>query len=72
MVLVMVVPTFAPMIMGMAFSRVIEPEATRATAKEVVVELLCIIAVISKPIKRPVNGLEVASIIVSAATDPRC
>lgn len=40
MVLVMVVPTLAPIIMGMALSKVIEPEATKATTMAVVVELL--------------------------------
>ena len=40
MVLVIVVPTFAPIMMGMALSMVIEPEATNATTIAVVVELL--------------------------------
>ena len=40
MVLVIVVPTLAPMMMGMALSMVIEPEATKATTMAVVVELL--------------------------------
>ena len=70
--LVMVVPTFAPMIMGTAPSNAIEPEATRATTMEVVAELLCIIAVMSNPMKRPVKGFEVARIMVSAAVSPRC
>lgn len=39
-VLVMVVPTLAPMIMGIALSIVIEPDATNATTIAVVVELL--------------------------------
>lgn len=39
-VLVMVVPTFAPMMIGMALSNVIDPEATKATTNAVVVELL--------------------------------
>src|SRR5688572_12237025 len=72
MVLVMVVPTLAPMIMGMALSMVMDPEATNATTMAVVVELLWIMAVMSRPMNNPVNGLEVARIIVSAAVLPRC
>lgn len=72
MVLVMVVPTFAPIITGVAFSRVIEPEATNATVSEVVVELLCNIAVISKPMNNPVNGFAVATTIVSITFFPKC
>lgn len=60
MVLVIVVPTLAPMIIGMALSSVIDPEATNATTSAVVVELLWIMAVISKPMKSAVNGFEVA------------
>lgn len=40
MVLVIVVPTFAPIIIGIALSMVMEPEATSATTIAVVVELL--------------------------------
>ena len=40
MVLVMVVPTLAPMMIGTAPSIVIEPDATRATTIEVTAELL--------------------------------
>lgn len=72
MVLVMVVPILAPIIIGMALSKAIEPEATSATTIAVVVELLWIIAVISSPMKRPVKGLDVARIMVSAADLPRC
>lgn len=68
----MVVPTLAPMMIGMALSNVIEPEATNATTSAVVVELLWIMAVISKPINNAVNGLDVAWIIVSAADLPMC
>lgn len=39
-VLVIVVPTFAPMMIGMALSMVMEPDATSATTNAVVVELL--------------------------------
>lgn len=70
--LVMVVPTFAPMMMGTAPSSVMAPEATSATTIDVVAELLWMIAVISNPMKRPVKGFEVARIIVSAAVFPRC
>lgn len=59
-VLVMVVPTLAPIMIGIPLSSVIDPEATRATTRAVVVELLWIIAVISKPINKAVNGFEVA------------
>lgn len=72
MVLVIVVPTLAPIITGVAFSRVIEPEATRATVNEVVVELLCNIAVISSPMNSPVNGFAVAKTMVLMTFLPRC
>mgnify|MGYP003536073844 CR=1 FL=1 len=49
-----------------------EPEATRATTREVVVELLCSMAVIRRPINNPVKGFEVASRIVSATSFPIC
>jgi hypothetical protein len=39
-VLVIVVPTLAPIIIGIALRSVIEPEATNATTNAVVVELL--------------------------------
>lgn len=61
----------APIIIGMALSMVMEPEATNATTKLVAVELLCIMAVISRPIKSAVNGLEVAKRMASAAVLPR-
>lgn len=72
MVLVMVVPTLAPIIIGIALCKVIDPEATRATTKEVVVELLCSIAVINKPMNNPVKGFAVANKIVSATFFPTC
>lgn len=71
-VLVIVVPTFAPMMIGTALSIVMAPEATSATTMAVVVELLCMMAVINSPINKAVNGLEVASMIVSAADLPKC
>lgn len=61
----------APIIIGMALSRVMDPDATKATTKAVVVELLCIIAVINKPMNKAVNGLDVAMMMVSAADFPR-
>lgn len=71
-VLVMVVPIFAPIMMGIALWRVMEPDATSATTKDVVVELLCNIAVVNNPINSPVNGFEVAIKIVSATLLPMC
>lgn len=62
----MVVPIFAPMMIGIALSRAIASVATSATTNDVVVELLCNMAVMSNPMKRPVNGLDVANNIVSA------
>lgn len=59
-VLVIVVPTFAPIMIGMPLSSVMDPEATNATTSAVVVELLWIMAVINNPINNAVNGLEVA------------
>lgn len=72
MVLVMVVPTLAPIIMGIALCNVIDPEATSATTMAVVVELLWIMAVISNPMNSAVNGLEVARMMVSAADRLMC
>jgi len=71
-VLVIVVPMFAPMIIGTALCRVIDPDATRATTSDVVVELLCSIAVMRSPMNNPVNGLDVANSIVSATFFPKC
>ena len=71
-VLVRVVPMFAPIIIGTASAIVMDPAATIATTIEVLVELLWIIAVISKPIKRPIKGLVVAKIRDWAAFFPRC
>ena len=62
----------APIIIGIAPGRVIDPEATRATTSEVVVELLCSMAVMSNPMNNPVKGFEVASKIVSATFFPIC
>lgn len=70
--LVMVVPTFAPIMIGIALSNVIAPEATNATTSDVVVELLCSIAVMSKPMNKPANGFDVANKMVSATLPPRC
>ena len=66
-VLVMVVPTLAPMMMGTALSRVSEPDATNATVIDVVAVLLWMMAVISRPMNKAAKGLEVARMIVSAA-----
>jgi hypothetical protein len=56
----MVVPTFAPMMMGTALCNVTDPDATSATTMDVVAELLCSIAVTSRPINKPVKGFDVA------------
>ncbi|GAA0892544.1 hypothetical protein GCM10009122_22230 [Fulvivirga kasyanovii] len=71
-VLVMVVPMLAPMIIGTASIKLIDPEATAATIKVVLVELLCIRAVISKPMKSPMNGFDAAFNMDSMASLPRC
>lgn len=71
-VLVIVVPTLAPIIIGTAPCKEIEPEAINATVIAVVAELLCMSAVTNSPIKSPVNGFEVASKIISAASLPKC
>ena len=63
---------FAPMMMGIALSSVSAPEATSATTSDVVVELLCNMAVITNPMNKPVNGLDVASRIVSDTFRFRC
>ena len=47
--------------MGIALCMSNEPDATIATIIEVVVELLCMRAVISRPMKRLTNGLAVTS-----------
>jgi hypothetical protein len=66
------VPTFAPIIIGTALCNVKDPVATMATTRDVVVELLWIIAVMSKPINNPAKGFEVARMIVSTVSFPRC
>jgi hypothetical protein len=71
-VLVIVVPTLAPIIIGIALCKEMDPDATNATTSAVVVELLCNMAVTNNPINNPVNGFEVAIKIVSAADVPKC
>jgi len=68
--LVSVVPILAPIIIGIALCISMEPEATKATIIEVVVELLWISAVISKPIKRLINGFVVTSSIDATVPAP--
>ncbi len=68
--LVIVVPMFAPMIIGTAPCSESDPEATKATVREVVVVLLCKIAVTNNPINNPVNGFDVANKIVSLTAVP--
>ena len=72
MVLVTVVPILAPITIGIALSRLMVPAATIATVKEVVVELLCMIAVVRIPIKKPTNGFEVAKIICFTISSLSC
>jgi len=72
MVLVIVVPILAPMIIGTAPSSVSDPEATKATVSEVVVELLWIMAVTNNPMNKPVKGFDVASKIVLLTSAPNC
>jgi len=60
-VLVSVVPILAPNIMGIARCISSEPLATMATIMEVVVELLCIMAVTSNPINKLTKGFVVIS-----------
>lgn len=61
----------APMMMGMAPRKEIEPDATSATTIDVVAELLCKMAATNNPINKPMKGLVVASRIVSAAVLPK-
>jgi hypothetical protein len=68
--LVSVVPIFAPMMIGIALCKSIDPEATSATIIEVVVELLCINAVTSSPIKRLIKGFAVTSRIEATVEAP--
>ena len=63
---VTVVPTFAPIIMGIALVTVMQPDATIPTIIEVVVEELWIILVTSIPIKSPIKGFEVLLIRAAA------
>ena len=70
-VLVRVVPIFAPMMIGIAPSNDIDPEATAATVIEVEVELLWMIAVINNPINNPMKGFDVAKRIDWAMSSPR-
>ena len=72
MVLVMVVPTLAPMIMGTAPCNEIDPVATSATTIDVVAELLCMIAVNKRPINNPAKGLAVARMMTSVMDLPAC
>ena len=68
---VIVVPTLAPMTIGIAWAKEMELEATAMTTMEVVVELLCNMAVTSNPINKPTNGFEVTSRTDLAASFPK-
>lgn len=70
-VLVMVVPIFAPITIGMAVSRVSAPPATNPTTKEVVVDELWIKLVATIPIIKPEKGFDVIVINVSANPCPK-
>jgi len=59
------------MIMGIAFEIVITPEPTIPTTIEVVVEEDCTMLVARMPIKRPMNGFDVALIRFSANSLPK-
>ncbi len=61
--LVIVVPILAPIMIGIALLRLIEPVATAVTTIVVVVELLWIKAVIIRPVNRPIYGLEAATMM---------
>jgi hypothetical protein len=67
---VTVVPIFAPITMGTAFSRERIPAATKPTTVQVVVEELCTRLVARIPIKRPTKGLDVLLISRSANPPP--
>jgi len=69
--LVIVVPILAPITMGMASGMFMDPLATIATITDVVVELLCTIDVMSKPMNNPTKGLEVTEIIDLMVSLPR-
>lgn len=66
MSLVRVVPMLAPIITKIPLSSEIVPDATRATAMDVIVELLCIKAVVSNPTNSDMKG-DSAIIIKSLA-----
>jgi len=71
MMLVMEVPMFAPITIGIALSKDSTPEATRPTTIDVVVDDDWIIAVAKTPITRPTTGFDVAWKIVSAKPLPK-
>ena len=56
----MVVPIFAPIIMGMACRKVISPELTKPTTITVVAEELWITAVTPSPVSKPIKALLVS------------
>jgi len=68
---VIVVPIFAPIIIGIALVTVIVPAATKPTVIEVVTELDWITAVASSPINKPVKGLLVVLINILANPVPK-
>ena len=70
-VLVMVVPMFAPIIIGIAPATEMAPPATMLTMMDVVVEELCTIAVARSPMNRPTKGEAVVLRICSEKPVPK-
>lgn len=68
----MVVPMLAPITIGIALVKSIDPLATMATIIDVVVELLCKIAVANNPINKLIKGLEVTESIGFTLPLPKC
>ena len=68
---VIVVPIFAPIMIGIELDMVIVPAATKPTVIEVVTELDWIIDVASIPINSPVKGFEVELINILANPAPK-
>ena len=70
-VLVTLVPTFAPMMIGIARATSRPPAATRPTVIDVIDDELCMKLVARVPMKRPTNGFDVAASSCSTTPSPR-